>query len=461
MSFDPLTTSEVSHFVGIGGIGMSGLAQLLAAQGKQVTGSDICPNLQTNRLETAGIPIFYGHRADNIRHATRLIYSSAIKPDNPELLAARSSGLSIYHRAELLATLASDYRMVGVSGTHGKTTTSSMIAVMLYLNGLDPTVIVGGEINELEGHARLGWGPHLVAEVDESDGSLILFSPEVAVVTNIEDDHLDHYGDLGHIVEAFRQFTSQANITVGCLDCPAIRAHLNVTLGYSLEGHPDADYTVEQVVYKARSTTARVLERGAVLGELQLQVIGRHNLTNALAAVAVGRHLGLKFDQIAQGLAQFTGAGRRFQLMGEREGITFIDDYAHHPSEIRATLSAARLHERRVVAVFQPHRYSRSLLLLDEFGPVFEAADEVVVTAIYAAGELDRGLVSGEQVAQAVARHHANVHYEPSFEGLKRYLYTHLHPDDLVLFLGAGNLNQIIPELIEPARAVLPPALAS
>ncbi|UFP94509.1 UDP-N-acetylmuramate--L-alanine ligase [Gloeobacter morelensis] len=457
MSLDPLVTGEVSHFVGIGGIGMSGLALVLRSQGQRVSGSDLKPNLQTQRLEASGISVFYGHRAENLQGVTRLVYSSAIQPDNPELLAARTGGVAVCHRAQVLAQLAEGYRMIGVSGTHGKTTTSSLIAVMLHHCGLDPTVVVGGEVDELGGNARLGSGPHLVAEVDESDGSLVLFSPEVAVITNIEGDHLDHYANLEQIVEAFQRYAHQARVVVGCLDCQAVRDRMPLSVSYSLDGHPQADYTADQVNYTAQGTTARVLERGEVLGEMSLKLLGRHNLANALAAVAVGRYLGLGFAQIAAGLREFRGAHRRFERIGERDDIVFVDDYAHHPSEVRATLAAARLQGRRVVAVFQPHRYSRSQLLLDEFGTAFGDADAVVVTEIYAAGEANTLGVSGELVARRIAAHHPDVHFEATSDSLKRHLEAHLRPGDLALFLGAGNLNRIIPELLQRAE---PPALA-
>ncbi|AGY58740.1 UDP-N-acetylmuramate--L-alanine ligase [Gloeobacter kilaueensis] len=458
MSTGPLVAGEVTHFVGIGGIGMSGLALVLRSQGQQVSGSDLGPNQQTQRLEASGISVFYGHRADNLKGVTRLVFSSAIQPDNPELLAARTGGITIAHRAQVLAQLAEGYRMIGVSGTHGKTTTSSLIAVMLYNNGLDPTVLVGGEVDEFAGNARLGKGPHLVAEVDESDGSLVLFSPEVAVITNIEGDHLDHYRNLNQIVEAFQQFARQSRFVVGCLDCQTLRDNIDLSCSYSLEGRPGADYTVDQVSFGPQGTSALILERGAVLGELHLKLLGRHNLSNALAAVAVGRHLGLSFEQIAASIRDCKGAHRRFQRIGERNDILFVDDYAHHPSEVRATLAAARLQGRRVVAVFQPHRYSRSHLLLDEFGPAFGDADLVVLTEIYAAGETNANGISGTLIASTIGRYHPDVHFEATLEGLKRYLEQTLRPGDLALFLGAGNLNRIIPELLE--QRAEPSALA-
>jgi UDP-N-acetylmuramate--alanine ligase len=440
---------QVSHFVGVGGIGMSGLALVLAAQGKQVTGSDLRPGKPTRRLEAAGATIFYGHQAENLGAATRLIYSTAIRPENPELLAAKAKGLSICHRSELLAEISEGYRMIGVSGTHGKTTTSSMIAVMLYQIGLDPTVIVGGEVDMLGGNARLGHGPHLVAEVDESDGSLVRFSPEVAVVTNIESDHLDHYRDLSQIVEVFQTYTAQSHFVIASLDCPTIQAHLRADCTYSLDANSKADYRAVEADFDAQGSVAQIWEGEKILGELRLRVLGRHNLSNALAAVAVGRYLGLSFPQIAEGLGAFRGTHRRFEIMGERDDILFVDDYAHHPSEIQVTLAAARLRGRRVVAIFQPHRYSRSQLLLSEFSTAFGDADAVVITDIYSAGEIDTGLIDGRRFADAVATHHSFVTYEPTLEAVKIYLRAALRRGDLALFLGAGNLNQTIPDLLK------------
>jgi UDP-N-acetylmuramate--alanine ligase len=440
---------QVSHFVGVGGIGMSGLALVLAAQGKQVTGSDLRPGKPTRRLEAAGATIFYGHQAENLGSATRLIYSTAIRPENPELLAARAKGLSICHRSELLAEIAEGYRMIGVSGTHGKTTTSSMIAVMLYQIGLDPTVIVGGEVDALGGNARLGHGPHLVAEVDESDGSLVRFTPEVAVVTNIESDHLDHYRDLSQIVEVFQTYTSQSHFVIASLDCPTIQEHIKADCTYSLDVNSKANYRAIESKFDAQGSVAQILEGEEVLGELRLRVLGRHNLSNALAAVAVGRYLGLSFAQIVEGLGAFRGTHRRFEVMGERDDILFVDDYAHHPSEIQVTLAAARLRGRRVVAIFQPHRYSRSQLLLSEFATAFGDADAVVITDIYSAGEIDTGVIDGRRFADAVAVHHPFVSYEPTLEAVKTHLRMALHRGDLALFLGAGNLNQTIPDLLK------------
>jgi UDP-N-acetylmuramate--alanine ligase len=447
---------ESWHFIGIGGIGMSGIAYLLAKQGANVSGSDLKPNFQTERLAKLGVEIFYGHRAENLvltpDTLQRVVYSTAIDPSNPEFITAQTHHLPLLHRAQVLAHLAADFKTLGISGTHGKTTTSSMLGCLLADGALDPMVVVGGEVRSLGGNARFGQGAYFVAEVDESDGSLIQFHPHTAVVTNIEADHLDHYCDLEAIITAFRQFVQQSEQAVFGLDSPGVETLITTTdtpwIGYSLHGHPKARYTADQIVYAATGTTARILDWGHPLGTLQLKVTASHNLSNALAALAVARELGLDFETIALSLAQFEGAERRFQQRGERQGVLFVDDYAHHPSEIQATLASARLFQRRVVAIFQPHRYSRTQALFTDFSTCFAGADHVVLTDIYSAGEDNTHNITGEDLFRAVAEHHPSVHYCPSLGATREYLAIVLTSGDLALFLGAGNLNSVIPLLL-------------
>jgi UDP-N-acetylmuramate--alanine ligase len=291
-----------------------------------------------------------------------------------------------------------------------------------------------------------------VAEADESDGSLVKFHSYIGVVTNIELDHPDHYSDLAAVIETFQQFAQRCQRVIGSIDCPVVRERLRPSLSYSLHRSSGADYTVDQVDLGAAVTTARVWEQDQVLGVLKLPLLGTHNLSNALAAIAVGRCLGLSFVSIAATLATFPGARRRFELRGEVNNIRLIDDYAHHPSEVQATLAAARLQanaeNRRVVAIFQPHRFSRTLTFLPEFATSFVNADVVVVSNIYSAGEANSGKISGEQVAKALAEHHHEVHYQPTLPLLRDYLRQMLQPGDLAVFLSAGNLNQVIPELM-------------
>ncbi|MDX2212064.1 MAG: UDP-N-acetylmuramate--L-alanine ligase [Oculatellaceae cyanobacterium bins.114] len=485
------------HFIGIGGIGMSALAYVLAKRNLPVSGSDISLSHITQRLQEQGAHIFWSQDATNLDFFQRsaltngdvarpgsngtvavkttseslklrehtldqatvlllpqVICSTAINAANPEYRAALDLGCPIFHRSDLLAALIQNYYSIAVAGTHGKTTTSSMIGYLLLKAGLDPTIVVGGEVNAWQGNARLGEGPYLVAEADESDGSLVKFAAEVGIITNIELDHPDHYTTLDQVIETFTTFAQNCRTLIGCIDCETVRQRFKPTISYSLHLESQADYTVDDVVYGAEGTTAQVWERGKPLGRLHLKLLGQHNLSNALAAIAVGRLLNLSFHAIAPILTTFEGARRRFEHRGEANNILFIDDYAHHPSEIQATLAAARLHaasnqaSRRVVAVFQPHRYSRTKTFLNEFAQAFGNADLVVTTDIYSAGEPDLGLVSGPQLAEAIATYHPQVIYQPTLLTITDYLKQALQPGDLVMFLGAGNLNRTIPDLI-------------
>ncbi|MEN9237617.1 MAG: UDP-N-acetylmuramate--L-alanine ligase [Thermostichus sp. DG_1_6_bins_120] len=434
------------HFVGIGGVGMSALAYILAKQGFRVSGSDIAANGRTRRLESLGVRFIEGHTAEGLIGEPQVIYSSAIRPGNPELSAALGKGLPVWHRAELLAALFNHRPSIGVAGTHGKTTTSSMIGYVLLSAGWDPTLIIGGEVDAWEGNARLGQGKYLVAEVDESDGSLVRLHPQIGVITNIELDHPDHYTDLEQVICAFQQYAAQSQTLVACLDCPNLASHLMVDVGYSIEGHPEALYQAREIVYAADSTTAEIWEGESRLGSLRLQVLGSHNLSNALAAVAVGRQLGLEFAVIAAALSQFQGAHRRFERKGEVGGVTFVDDYAHHPSEIQATLRAARLQQRRVVAVFQPHRHSRLARLFQDFARCFGDADVVLIVPTYGAGEPPPPPLHADslRLAVAVSEHHPHVRYVSSLPQLPQVLGSVLQPGDLAIFLSAGDLNQQI-----------------
>jgi UDP-N-acetylmuramate--alanine ligase len=454
------------HFIGIGGIGMSALAYVLNERKLPVSGSDLNLSHITQRLQDQGVHIFWHQDAANLKNCQaealpQVICSTAINPANAEYQAALTLGCPIFHRSDLLAALMQQYRGVAVAGTHGKTTTSSMIGYLLLQAGLDPTIVIGGEVKAWEGNARVGRGSYFVAEADESDGSLVKFAPDIGVVTNIELDHPDHYATLEHVVDTFQTFAKQCRILVGCIDCDNVRNALKPSVTYSLDPALKADYTVEGVSYQAGNTVATVLERGVLLGSLNLPLLGRHNLSNALAAIAVGRLLNLEFEQIAGILARFEGARRRFEHRGEHNNIRFVDDYAHHPSEIEATLAAARLsaqasegEARRVVAVFQPHRYSRTQTFITEFAQSFTNADLVVSTDVYSAGESALGQITGQQVATAIASCHPQVVYQPTLQAVSAYLMETLLPGDLVLFLGAGNLNRIIPDLVDHYRQV-------
>lgn len=479
------------HFIGIGGIGMSALANILASRKLPVSGSDIRSSHITEKLASLGAHIFSKQEATNLefflaqsdratqplpvatigsnstqilkkehwhlnkslvdRALPQVICSTAINSTNLEYRAALDLGCPIFHRSDLLSALIKEYNSIAVAGTHGKTTTSSMIGYLLLKAGLDPTIVVGGEVKAWFGNARLGKSEYLVAEADESDGTLVKLAANIGVITNIELDHPDHYQNLEQVVSTFKEFAQQCKTIVGCIDCATVRASLAPTISYSLNPDLEADYTVSDVEYDEGQTTATVWEHNQELGKLNLQLLGRHNLSNAIAAVAVGRLLGLDFSVIAQSLASFEGARRRFELRGEVNGIQFIDDYAHHPSEIKATLTAARLQakpETRIVAIFQPHRYSRTLTFLSDFAQSFNYADKVIVSDIYSAGEPDLGQINGEKLAVKIASYHKQVTYIPTLAAIASSLVQTLHPNDKAIFLGAGNLNQIIPEVM-------------
>ena len=491
------------HFIGIGGIGMSALAYILARQKLPVSGSDLCLSHITRRLQEEGAHIFWSQDAANLEffssfqdkseklnlsngtheglclataksvhsttlkdkapiqssftHLPQVICSTAINPNNSEYRAALELGCPIFHRSDLLAALIKEYKGVAVAGTHGKTTTSSLIAYLLLRAGLDPTIVIGGEVAAWQGNARLGDGDYLVAEADESDGSLVKLSAHIGVVTNIELDHPDHYNSLDEVVDVFRTFSEQCQLLVGCIDCPPVRQILQPDISYSLHRESGADYTADEVEHHVTGTTANIWERGQLLGKLSLPLMGQHNLSNTLAAIAVGRHLGVPFSEIGEIIKDFQGAHRRFERRGFANGILFVDDYAHHPSEIQATLSAARVHiteelspatPRRIIAVFQPHRYSRAAALLPEFAQAFGDADRVLITDIYSAGELNVYNITGRDVAEVISAHHPQTDYRPSLPEVQQALTEMLQPGDVVLFLTAGNLNQIIPELI-------------
>jgi UDP-N-acetylmuramate--alanine ligase len=489
------------HFIGIGGIGMSALAYVLAKRQLPVSGSDVRSSHITARLQSVGAHIFNRQEATNLeifQPKTQLvsqslpvlvggsdinspvdgkvqstqyfdpakfseilpqvICSTAISANNSEYRAAQERGCPIFHRSDVLAALIKDYKSVAVAGTHGKTTTSSLIGYILLKAGLDPTIIVGGEVDAWAGNARLGQGHFLVAEADESDGSLSKHAPTIGVVTNIELDHPDHYQNLEEVVTIFQVFSTQCKTLIGSIDCEVVRERLKPEISYSLDPGKGADYTVKNLIHDRGASIAEVWERGTLLGQMCVWLPGQHNLSNALAAVAVGRRLGLDFEVIAAAITSFEGAKRRFEYRGQCNGITFIDDYAHHPSEIRATLAAARLKlgqdkSSRVVAIFQPHRYSRTSTFLEEFATAFGDADLVVLTDIYSAGETNPQNVSGQQVADKITEHHHQVFYYPALDLLGSSLKNILQPGDLALFLGAGNLNQVIPEVI----ALYPP----
>jgi UDP-N-acetylmuramate--alanine ligase len=448
------------HFVGIGGAGMSGIAEVLHNMEYVVTGSDLKASDVTRHLEQLGIRVSIGHRPEHVQGADVVVRSSAVALDNPEVAAARQHLIPVIPRAEMLAELMRLKYGVAVAGTHGKTTTTSMLATVLAHGGLDPTIVIGGRLRGLGSNAKLGKGEFLVAEADESDGSFLKLSPTLAVVTTIDAEHLDYYRDLAHIQEAFLQFINKVPFygsAILCLDQENIQALLPrvekrfITYGLRTQ----ADITAREIRLQGMGSEFVVVARQEVLGKFRLRVPGMHNVSNALAAVGVGLDLAIEPEAIREALEEFAGVERRFQVKGEARGIVVVDDYGHHPAEIRATLDAAKEgFRRRVVVVFQPHRYTRTKYLLRDFSTAFYQADVVIVTEVYAAGEPVIPGVSGRQIAEGALEHgHRNVTFVKDKEAVPDLLLPVLRPGDLVITMGAGDIWQIGEEIMRRLAA--------
>jgi UDP-N-acetylmuramate--alanine ligase len=448
------------HFTGIGGIGMSGIAEILLNLGYQITGSDSKLSPITERLQTLGATIYEGHAATNVDGAKALVVTSAVKADNPELLEARRLGIPIIPRGELLAELMRLKYGIAVAGSHGKTTTTSMAATILSHAGLDPTVVVGGRVGTMGGsNARLGKTNFLVVESDESDGSFLKLSPILAIVTNIDREHLDHYKDIEEIRAAFIEFVNKVpfyGAAIVCLDddnvqqiLPNVKRRI-ITYGTA----PQAMLVISQASCGHLSSTWTLRMRGEDLGEFHLAVPGVHNVLNATAAVAIGLELEIPPDVIRQGLAKFSGVDRRFQQRGLEKGIAVIDDYGHHPTEIRATLAAARdCRFNRIHAIFQPHRYTRTMHLMDDFARSFHGADYVYLLDIYAASEKPIEGVSAEILAEKMRGFgHRSVEFVGSIENAASAVAANAQDGDAVLTLGAGNVWQAGDKLLQKLR---------
>jgi UDP-N-acetylmuramate--alanine ligase len=437
------------HFVGIGGIGMSGIAEILLTEGFQVSGSDRAASDNTERLQKLGAEILVGHLAANIGlDVDAVVYSSAVPPDNPELVEAERRKIPVIRRAEMLAEVMRLKYGIGIAGTHGKTTTTSMVSLVLMEGGVDPTVIVGGRLRGLAGsNARLGKGDFIVVEADEYDRSFLSITPTIAVLTTLETDHLDCYRDLEDIKSAFVQFALKVpfyGFVVLCLDEPALQEIMpkikKKMITYGLTGQSDVQAI--DIVHKQNRSTFTILRSGVELGSITIQIPGNHNVLNALAAIAVGLELGVAFDKVKAGIEKFTGVFRRWEVKGDVNGITVVDDYAHHPTEIKATLAGAKAGwRRRVVCVFQPHLYSRTRDFYDEFGRAFFNADVLVLTDVYPAREEPIQGVSGELIANAAKEFgHKQVHYVPSKTDVPDFLSTIVRPGDMVITMGAGDI---------------------
>ncbi len=445
------------HMIGIGGSGMSGIAEILHNLGFRVTGSDLVPSSITRRLESLGIPVSYGHDPANLGDAQVVVYSTAIPDDNPELVEARRRKLAVIHRAEMLAELMRMKYSIAVSGSHGKTTTTSMIAHVLVHAGLEPTVFVGGILRSTGSGGQAGKGPYMVAEADESDASFLRLYPTVAVVTNVDREHLNHYGNFIQLKQAFLEFVNKVpfyGLALLNRDDPhaaeVAEAASRRVMTYGF--HPEADLVAQDPWTEGFEGRATVRYRGSSLGTLRLPVPGLHNLQNALAAVAVALELEIPTDTALSALADFKGVMRRFEIKGERHGITVVDDYGHHPTEIRRVLETARRYWKRgrILVVFQPHRYSRTALLYRHFGPALRLADRVILTPIYPAGETPLpGITAALLLEGFPPQDRERVHLVDSLEEALETVQRLAQPGDLVITLGAGNVYTVGEKLLE------------
>ncbi|MDH4300456.1 MAG: UDP-N-acetylmuramate--L-alanine ligase [Nitrospira sp.] len=447
----PFRKTQQIHLVGIGGAGMSGIAEVLLTMGYKVTGSDLHASETTRRLEELGGKIFIGHRETNVGDAQVVVISSAVAAHNPEVVIAKAHQVPVIPRAEMLAELMRLKFGVAIAGAHGKTTTTSMVANVLAQAGLDPTMVIGGKVNALGSHARLGRGDLLVAEADESDGSFLRLSPTIVAVTNLDREHLDHYGSMERINECFLEFINKIpfyGLAVLCADDERLHAlfpHIVKryhTYGLQVREGVALDFKATDIALKQSEAEFRASFRGKNLGPFRLAVPGIHNVSNALAAIAIGVELEVPVDLIRRGLAAFAGVERRFHLRGEIGGIMVVDDYGHHPTEVKATLAAAKQGwNRRIVVLFQPHRYTRTRDCIGDFAHAFDDADAVFMTEVYPAGEQPIPGVSGAILAETVrSAGHPSVTFIEQKETLPDRVLPFLKSGDLVLTMGAGDI---------------------
>lgn len=448
------------HFIGIGGIGMSGIAFTFLHCGYLVTGSDLKRTPITDRLEEAGATFYGGHRGSNVPKGATVVYSSAVTDDNPEMLRARASGLPVVHRAEALAYLMRDKAAIAVAGTHGKTTTTSLIALILHHAGLDPSAIVGGVVDAFGGNVLCGNGPHFVAEADESDGSLVNFHPFYSIITNIEEEHIGYYHDLQEIEDTFGRFIN--NIVPGGklvynLDEPNV-AHLadtsrDHTISYSI--CQPADTSARDISFNGFGSAFTVFHQDKCLGTMCLSIPGIHNVSNSLAAIAVATDMGVPFEIIQEAIGSYRGVRRRFEVKGQVDEILVIDDYAHHPTEVMATLRSARhvANGGRLFGVFQPHRYSRTKHLHQRFSNAFASVDRLILTDIYSANEpLIEGIDGTTILRSVMETGQNNVEYFPDLHDIATFLSAILRPGDVVITMGAGNITTVADELVRKLR---------
>ncbi|MBN2538809.1 MAG: UDP-N-acetylmuramate--L-alanine ligase [Deltaproteobacteria bacterium] len=448
------------HFVGIGGIGMSGIAEVLLNLGYMISGSDLEETDITTRLQCLGARIFQGHRPTNLTAADVVVKSTAIGEDNPEVMEAHSRNIPVIPRAEMLAELLKLKYSIAVSGSHGKTTTTSIISTVLAHGGLDPTMVIGGRLDSIGSNARLGAGGFIVAEADESDGSFLRLNPYIAVITNIDREHLDYYPGIGEIKDAFLQFANSVpfyGAVILCGDCENVRDILPrvkrkaVTYGI----HKEADFRAADISFDGLTSHYSLYRREALLGEIEVRVPGLFNVYNSMAAVAVALELGMEFSAIREGIRAYKGVHRRLEIKGQAGGVTVIDDYGHHPTEIKEVLAAAKnAWKGRLVAVFQPHRYTRTRALFDEFLGSFDDAEVLILTDIYAASEKEIQGVHSMTLSKGIQDHgHGDVTYLSGFKEIVDHLCAIKKPGDVVITLGAGNVWKIGEELLGRLRS--------
>ena len=451
-----LTGIKKVHLVGIGGAGMSALAKILVEKGYNVSGSDVKESVMTGILRDLGAKVFIGQRAENVQDTEAIVVSSAIRENNPEVVEAKRLGLKRLHRSDVNAFLINNSKGIAVAGAHGKTTTTSMLGVSLDYEGVSPSIIIGGEVDYLGSNAKLGKSDYLVSEADESDGTFLKYYPYIGIVTNVENDHMDHYGTMENIIKAFTQFLNQIREDgwgVVCFDNENIRNIVkNVNrkiVSYAIDH--EADYVAANIKADASGTSFDVIHKGENLGTVKLNVPGRHNVLNAMACVVTGITLGQSVAQMAEGLTMFNGAKRRFQTKGKAHGVWVVDDYAHHPTEIATTLKAARQTQpKRLVCAFQPHRYSRTQLLQKEYGSCFKDADLLVLTDVYSAGEDPIPGVDGELLVKEVAEQTGQkTVYIKDKKEIAAYLKSIAQEGDLIMTMGAGDIVKCGEELVE------------
>ena len=454
----PLQGMKKIHLVGIGGAGMSGIAHVLLESGYTVSGSDMVKSEITRRLGKSGARICIGHRKENLRGVDLVIFSSAIPYENPELKFARSRNIPCRPRSWVLAEMMREKTGIAITGTHGKTTTTALISLILKKAGLDPTILVGGELDDINGNACFGKGEHLVVEADESDGSFLTLSPRFAVVTNIEDDHLDYYGDINSLMDAFTMFVDAVFLSGGIVCFSDHPNNLRLLKNRKKEWRKALVYGLgrdcairgENVEEKFGMTSFSIFCKGKKFGRVKLNLPGIYNVHNALAASAIAIALNIKFDVVRDVFSHYRGIERRFQIKGEVDNVLVVEDYAHHPTEIEVTLQAARKSGRRIVAVFQPHRYSRTAKLACKLGSAFGDADVLIVTDIYSAWEDFTGNISSETIVRAAKEDgHPCVCYIPDMQDIVRHVVKILKSGDMLLILGAGDINKVIQPIIK------------